>query len=234
MADKPIPRESLALISTHWPLITDPMKFVLRYAPAIRGYLQILLCHADDVDEVLQEFLLHVMQRGFSAEQIRRGRFRDYLIAAVRYRAWRYLRRKGSQELRSEVAARLRDDAAPFDADWLAGWRLCLLDRVWQKLEFKERHSPGNWYYSVLRLIAEHPGAKSRVLAERIGADPPMSAAAFRKQLSRARAAFAQILLDEVEKTLDPPTPETVMEELADLGLLEFVRPYLAGRGDAL
>src|SRR5262249_54449198 len=46
------PRESLALISTHWPSITDPMKFVIRYGPAIRGYLEVLLPTAADVDEV--------------------------------------------------------------------------------------------------------------------------------------------------------------------------------------
>jgi beta-N-acetylhexosaminidase len=45
-------REGLALISTHWPLITDPLKFVLRYASAIRAYMRYLLPPAADVDEV--------------------------------------------------------------------------------------------------------------------------------------------------------------------------------------
>ena len=55
MADLRQPREGLALISTHWPSITDPVKFVLRYAPAIRGYLQVLLPPAADADEILQD-----------------------------------------------------------------------------------------------------------------------------------------------------------------------------------
>jgi hypothetical protein len=58
VADLRQPRQGLALISTHWPLITDPMKFVLRYAPAVRAYLQVLLRQPADVDDVLQEILL--------------------------------------------------------------------------------------------------------------------------------------------------------------------------------
>src|SRR5947208_9420730 len=107
VADPRQPRASLALISTHWPLITDPMKFMLRYAPAIRGYLHALLPTAADVDEVLQEFLVTVLERGFAPERVR-GRFRDYLIATLRYRAWRYLRRKKTRPLDAEHAMQLQ------------------------------------------------------------------------------------------------------------------------------
>ena len=227
--DQRQPREGLALISTHWPLITEPSKFVLRYAPAIRGYLQILLPRSADVDEVLQDFLLSVVERGFTPDRIHRGRFRDYLIATVRYRAWRWLRRKQPRLLEAEQAERLQapKEASPEDADWLTGWRQCLLDRAWQTLEFKQRLSPGNWHYTALKLKTDHPDADSRTLAALVAATPPLSATSFRKQLSRARAAFARALVDEIERTLENPTPETVMEELADVGLLEYVRPYL-------
>jgi Sigma-70 region 2 len=223
------PRKSLALISTQWPLITDPMKFVLRYAPAIRGYLQVLLPGPADVDEVIQEFLLSVVERGFTPDRVRRGRFRDYLIATVRYHAWRYLRRKKPGPLSDEQAERLQapEQAAPGDSEWLADWRQCLLDRAWETLEFKQHRSAGNWHYTVLKLTTDHPKTDSRTLAAQVGADPPLSAAAFRKQLSRARAAFALALVEDVERTLERPTPEAVMEELAEVGLLEYVRPYL-------
>jgi RNA polymerase sigma factor (sigma-70 family) len=234
VADLRRPREGLAQISTHWPLVTDPMRFVLRYAPAIRGYLNVLLPRAEDVDEVLQEFLLGVVERGFTPDRVRRGRFRDYLIAMVRHHAWRHLRRKQPRPLSAEQAERLQapGQSAPEDAEWLAGWRQCLLDRAWETLESKERHSPGNWHYTALRLTTGHPDADSRSLAAQVAADPPLSAAAFRKQLSRARAAFARALVDEVERTLEKPTPDAVMEELAEVGLLESVRPYLTRRGD--
>src|SRR4051812_50174451 len=105
------------------------MKFVLRYAPAIRGYLQALLPQPADVDEVLQEFLLSVLEHGFRPERVRRGRFRDYLIATVRYCAWRYLRRKKPRPLSAEQAEGLRApaEAAPEDAEWLPDRRENLL-----------------------------------------------------------------------------------------------------------
>lgn len=229
MADLRQPRESLSHISTHWPLITDPVKFVLRYAPAIRGYLQVLLPQPADIDEVLQEFLVSVLDHGFAPDRVCRGRFRDYLIATVRYRAWRYLRRKKPKPLRTEQAERLLapEEDAPEDAEWLTGWRQCLLDRAWEALEYKQRQSPGNWHYTALKLTTDHPDADSKMLAAQVAADPPLSPVAFRKQLSRARAAFAQALVDEIERTLEKPAPEAVMEELADVGLLEYVRPYL-------
>ena len=34
------PRLGIDQISTRWSLIQDPVKFVMRYAPAIRRYLQ--------------------------------------------------------------------------------------------------------------------------------------------------------------------------------------------------
>jgi hypothetical protein len=221
--------EGLALISTHWPSITDPVQFVLRYAPAIRGYVQVLLDQPADVDEVVQEILLGVLERGFTPARIRRGRFRDYLIATVRYSAWRVRRCKRAAQLNAAQADGLLapPEAAREEAAWLADWRQCLLDWAWAALEFKQRHSPGNWHYTVLKLTADHPDANSTQLAAQVPADPPLSVVAFRKQLSRARAAFARALVDEVERTLEKPTPDAVMDELAEVGLLEYVRPYL-------
>jgi hypothetical protein len=223
------PPESLTHISTHWPVITDPTRFVLRYAPAIRGYLQALLPQASDVDEVAQEIVLGVLERGFTPQRVRRGRFRDYLIATVRYSAWRYLRRQKARTLSSGQAAGLPapEQAAHADATWLADWRQALLDWAWATLESKQRRTPDNWHYTVLKLTTDHPDADSKELALGVPANPPLSAGAFRKQLSRARAAFARALVDEVERTIQHPTPEAVLEELADVGLLEYVRPYL-------
>jgi hypothetical protein len=220
---------SLASISTHWPSISDPVKFVLRYAPAIRGYLHVLLPQPADIDEVLQDILLLVLEQGLSPDRVRRGRFRDYLIATVRYRAWRHRGRKQLRPLDLEQAEKLEapcQDAA-LSEEWLAGWRQCLLDRALDTLERKQRQSPGNWHYTVLKLATDHPDATSKTLAAQVAANPPLSTVAFRKQLSRARAAFARALFDEVVRTLEKPTPEAVLEELADIGLLAYVRPYL-------
>src|SRR5436190_16567444 len=81
-------------ITTRWSLITDPGHFVLRYAAAIRGYVLAILKNEHDAEEVIQEFLLRVCQKGFAPEQVTRGRFRDYLKSSVRNAALMLLRRR--------------------------------------------------------------------------------------------------------------------------------------------
>ncbi len=102
------------------------------------------------------------------------------------------------------------------------------MDRAWETLEFKQRHTPDNWHYTALKLTTDYPDADSKTLAARVGARPPLTAAAFRKQLSRAREAFARALVDDVEHTLEAPSPDKVLDDLAELGLLKYVRPYLS------
>src|SRR5262249_54204687 len=96
-------------------------------------------------------------------------------------------------------------------------------------LERHQRSAPGNLGYTVLRLTVDHPDANSRELAARAAerSGQPLSPEAFRKQLSRARRLFAELIAAEVRQTLDGATDQQVQDELADLGLLEYVRDYL-------
>src|SRR3954468_20417069 len=98
MSDAPLPKDrpraGIDQISTRWPLIQDPVKFVMRYAPAIQGYLSVFLKNPHDVEDVCQSFLLRVLERGVADERRLHGRFRDYLIAAVRNAALAHLRRR--------------------------------------------------------------------------------------------------------------------------------------------
>src|SRR5437667_10662164 len=97
-------------ISTHWPMINDPVQFVMRYGPAIQGYLSALIKDPHEVEEVAQNFLLRVLQTGFVQEGDLRGRFRAYLITAVKHAALSHLRKR--QPARADVAA-LQNVAAP-------------------------------------------------------------------------------------------------------------------------
>src|SRR5258708_33617057 len=87
-------RVGIDQISPRWPLIQDPVKFVMRYGPAIRGYLGVFLKNPHDVEDVCQAFLLRVIERGVVEEHRLHGRFRNYLIAAVRNAALAHLRRR--------------------------------------------------------------------------------------------------------------------------------------------
>src|SRR5690242_1576893 len=87
------PRSLLEQISTRWPLITDPLQFVLRYAPAVRRYLAALVKDPHDAEDVAQTFLMHIVDRPFTPERVPNGRFRDYLKAVLRNQAVTHFRR---------------------------------------------------------------------------------------------------------------------------------------------
>jgi RNA polymerase sigma-70 factor (ECF subfamily) len=218
-------------ITTHWHVVGDPLQFVMRYAAAVRRYVGALVKNPHDSEDVVQDFLLQTVRRPFTPEQIRRGRFRDYLKAVLRNAALTHFRRSahpaspGTDDLAS-IAAEV-DDAA--DREWLAEWRDCLLRRAWQALELHEQAAPEGLAYTVLRLTADCPEESSASLAARTAAltGRAVGVDAFRKQLSRARRHFAQMIVDEIRQTLEDSSAEDVMEELRDLGLMEFVRDFL-------
>jgi DNA-directed RNA polymerase specialized sigma24 family protein len=218
-------------ISTHWHVVGDPLQFVMRYAAAVRRYVGALVKDPHDSEDVVQDFLLRTVRRPFTPEQIRRGRFRDYLKAVLRNAALTHFRRSARLPMsRTDHLAGIAtkaDDAA--DRAWLAGWRECLLRRAWQALELHEQASPEGMAYTVLRLTADYPDEPSAALAARATAltGRVVGVDAFRKQLSRARRHFAQMIVDEIRKTLEEIRADYVMEELRDLGLMEYVRDFL-------
>lgn len=223
-------QERLPAISTQWSKLTDPGEFVMRYAPAIQGYLRALIGNDHDAEEVAQEFLLKVTGQGFGRLSADRGRFRDYLIAAVRNAALSHLRRKKTEarRLAGSMDRLPREEEA--DRTYRAEWQRCILDKAWRGLHRHERASPGNLSYTALKLAVEHPDEDSSALAERAGraGGAPIRADAFRKQLSRARRLFAELIFEEVRATLDVPDQAATEEELAEVGLMSYVKPYLA------
>jgi RNA polymerase sigma-70 factor (ECF subfamily) len=224
-------RSLLEEISTRWSLIANPLQFVLRYSPAVRRYLRAILRDSHDADDVAQTFLTRMVGRPFTPDRVSKGRFRDYLKAVLRNAAIDFFRQSGRAPTEaadlSRIAAPETEQAA--DRAWLAEWRSCLLERTWEGLDRIERESPESLAFTVLRLAVDHPDEDSPALAARASAmtGRPIRPEALRKQLSRARRRFAQILVDEIKKTLERPGAAEVVEELAHLELMEYVRDYL-------
>ncbi len=225
----PDPGRPLDQISTHWTLISQPNEFALRYLHTIQAYLTALLRNPQDAEEVLQEFMLGVLQRGFERASPDRGRFRHYLKVAVRNCALNWLRRRRVGVDVALLQDTLVDDQPSPEQHWRAGWRRCLLDKVWRELDRHERRSPGNHAFTVLRVVMDHPDENSPAQAARAAArlGKELKPEAFRKQVSRARRLFAGLLLEEVYQTLDQRDPVVAEEELLELDLLGLVRDYL-------
>jgi RNA polymerase sigma factor (sigma-70 family) len=203
-------------------------RLVLRYGKAVRSYLGGMLKNDPDADDVANEIMVKMLEGKFGAATSARGRFRDYLKAAVRNAALNFLRRKHPArrvELDTEELSGSRDD----EQAWLGDWRRCLLERTQQALKsFQDTH-PGNIYATLLDFLSAYPQDDSEQLAQRLQelTGQKFRADAVRKQISRARRKFAELLLEEVKRTLDDPTTQRIEEELIEVGLMPYVRDFL-------
>lgn len=232
----PVPESSqhswLTHISTRWPLISDPVQFVLRYAPAVRRYLRALVPNEADADDVSQDFLTHLVEHPFLPEQVRHGRFREYLKAVLRNFAMTHYRRQpspstGGNAIIAEFPG--PDETVAAEEAWVAEWRACLLDRALERLASAERRGRETYVHTVLVIQRDYSNEDSTALAARLSSlvGRPISASAYRKQLSRARRELARQIIDEVKQTLDEASAERIVEELCDLRLMELVRDFL-------
>jgi RNA polymerase sigma-70 factor (ECF subfamily) len=233
-------------LSTNWTLVFQTRagtpeeasraaaQLICRYAGAVHRYLLKALGDPDVAAELDQEFAVRFLRGHFRHGDPIRGRFRDYVKRAVQNLMKDYYRRKRpgrSLDSGIEEPAAPDEGLAQFDRQFLVSWRNDLLDRAWGALDERER-TTGHPYHTILRLRVDYPDLTSeeysRRLSEVLGR--PYSPGAFRQALQRARREYAHHLLGEVGASLDDPTPQAIEEELADLQLLEYCRPYLKPR----
>lgn len=229
------PPRALWQISTQWSQVNNPAHFVIRYAEALRRYLTGCLRDEHAAEDVLQQLLLQVTQRGFGNASPTVGRFRDYLLVVVRNAAHKHKRRAGrptdplTEVHADELADPRPDQRAALDEAWLHEWRSCLLKRALRALHAHEVETPGNLYHTVLQLKSEQPDTDQADLAAELSLRLGRSIThpAFRQTLKRARRHFALLLLHEVAGTLNAPSAADVEEELAALGLLSRIQQFL-------
>jgi RNA polymerase sigma factor (sigma-70 family) len=238
----------LSRISTIWTLLSDAQKslrtraddarlaLIQRYQGAAYRYLLGALRDPDAADELFQDFALRVMQGAFAGADPNRGRFRSYLKTMLYHLIIDYRRRQQRlpRSLQSTVPDPAQPDQATLDSDrqFLHSWRDEILARAWAALAEAQRNG-GQPFHSVLAFRAAHPDASSadmaRGLSEQLPAHP-FTEAGVRKALQRARAQFADLLLDDVAHSLGEHTPEQLEEELIELDLLPYCRSALRRR----
>jgi len=233
----PVPAKRLSrldAITTHWSRVDDLSYFVLRYELAVRKYLASLLKNPDAVQDVIHEVLLGILKRGLGQIKGNAGRFRDYLRTSLRHAVFQYWR-KQAKSTSAEAVPEDVVDAQPAPEDemdrvWLAQWRECLLDRTWKTYKhLQDQGKINNGFYTILKLAVDYPGMTSTALAAKAEAElqRPIRPDTYRQLLRRARRRFAELLRDEVARTLDDPTPEALVDEFIDLGMLDYMRDYI-------
>jgi RNA polymerase sigma-70 factor (ECF subfamily) len=123
---------------------------------------------------------------------------------------------------RHPPAAPRPNPAARGDPTFDAVWRQELLNQTWKALALREGH-PADPLYRVLRGRSEHPDWGHQRLAAWAG----LSGNAAHRVLHRALAAFAELLLEEVARTLGDPDEADLKRELTELQLLPYCRQAL-------
>jgi RNA polymerase sigma-70 factor (ECF subfamily) len=215
-------------ISTRWTAVNNPTLFVKRYGRAIRKYIATLIHDPNDAEEVEQEFMLRMVQKGFHTADSNKGKFRYYLITIVRNAAMQWLCRRNQVPLPIETLEHM-PVSEHSQLEWTSDWRKCILKAAWKSLDKYQKRTTNNLFCTVLRVSAQYESADSPMLAKMVSemTGQTLTPEAFRKQLSRARKRFADHIVQEVARTLIEPTLEGIKDELNCLDLMKYVEGYL-------
>ena len=206
-------------------------ELLVRYHEVVQRYFRAQIRDPYAADELYSNFALKLMQ---SDRLIRnadpgRGRFRHYLKAALRHMVIDYYRRKAG------------DPISPIDPDGIEGEGrdpvldpiVCreLLDKAWAALQAHDR-ATGQHHYPVLRCQSDNPELRSPQLADQLTArlGKTYTREGVRQALRRARAKFAELLLQEAERWLESPTLDELEAELAEMQLLQYCARALKER----
>jgi RNA polymerase sigma-70 factor (ECF subfamily) len=207
---------------------------LLRYYGAAFRYLVAMVRDAAVAEELAQEFAVRFMAGQYRQVHRERGRFRDFLKGCLRNLAHDHWRKQQEDQNRFAVDAGVEPAAPPEPEEsdsFEAAWREEVLARTWQALAKFEAES-GKPYCTVLRLKTEAPALRSEELAEQLSRllNKPQSAVAVRQTLHRARETFADLLLDEVGRTLPAADRDRLEEELIAVQMIDYCRKALDRR----
>ena len=232
----------LASISTQWTQLftahqdhgdaasAAQRELLLRYYAAVYRYLLGTLRDPAAAEELTQEFAVRFLRGDFKRADPQRGRFRDFVKTALRHLAQDHWRKQERAPVQLPSAGSGPGDLDVLGQPFLDGWREELLAQVWAALAEVERQS-GQPYHAVLRGKVE--GVRSAQLAARLSAErgKPFTEDGVRQVLHRARKKFAELLVQEVARSLQTSDPEELERELIELGLLDYCKSALPRRG---
>ena len=210
-------RSSVNLVrSSHsWTETESAAGFVLRYLAPMRKQLTAVMGSEAEADQALRILLTHLVSAGFGEHK--KGRLRDYLIKALRSCAKARLSEQGSEQEQKEKLAGVTHESK----EWMVMWRDCLLERAWRALERMEHQDRERPLYSVLWSSTLNSDASLDELAQAVQSRCGIKLDQVKLQQFKheAKAAFAQLLADEVVETLENPDKAAVKKEIQSLGM---------------
>lgn len=234
--------QRLSLIPTLWSLVRQAhqgsrdavnsarAQLLERYGGAIRRYLRKVLPDRHGADDVFQEFSLQLLRGNLRGADPERGRFRNFVKGTLFHLIGHHRKqqRRWPAHLPEDASELLAQPEADSERQFTESWRDEFLARAWTTLAESEAET-GQPFHTLLRFRADHPEIRAPHVAEQLALQlgRPFTAAGIRQILHRAREKFADFLLDEVTHALENPTLDELVQELADLGLLDYCRPIL-------
>jgi RNA polymerase sigma-70 factor (ECF subfamily) len=239
--------QRLSRITTLWGLVQDAhgeekervkdaqRALMEQYSGAIYRYLLGATRDTHAADELFQEFSLRFVRGDFRRANPEKGRFRDFVKTSLFHLIVDYQKKKRHQprEFSSDHEGPVVHPPEIMESDkkFLQSWRDELIDRAWSALAQCQRDS-GQPYYHVLRFRAENPDLSSPAMADRLSAQLKRSLTpeGVRQILHRARAKFAELLLDDLIQSLEGRGDEDIEQELIDLDLSSYCRPIMDKR----
>jgi DNA-directed RNA polymerase specialized sigma24 family protein len=238
---------SLPRLSTNWDLLNQAHRgeqdavveaqrlLMQRYCGAVYRYLLAKVRNADVAEELSQEFAVRFLRGDFRRADPARGRFRDFVKTSLFHLLADFYRARQAQPRRMESDMPVASPESPADElaekGFLTEWRTQLLNCAWSGLAAQEAET-GQPMHRVLRLRAEQPELGALQIAAKLTEEcgRPFTEVGVRQILHRARVKFADLLVEEVARTL-PTADETALhDELALLELLVYCRPALERR----
>lgn len=199
---------------------------VMRYSPAVRKYVGAMVRNNEQADDLAQDVMMRLMRGDFAGADPDRGRFRDLLKTAIRNMVRNHWDKSGRRAASDAGLDAVADSASEeLESVWVGAWQKTIIDQTFSRMLAEDGGKPGPGY-QLLKLRAEFPDATSDELAERLTkkSGKEFRADATRQLLKRTRARFVAFLLDEVRSGLDDESDERVQQELADLGLLAYLK----------
>jgi RNA polymerase sigma-70 factor (ECF subfamily) len=238
------PEPRLSQMTTQWTAVLEAhsgtpdqinpavSKLMCRYSGAVHRYFLKAVKDPSEAEELDQEFAIRFLRGDFRGCDPKRGRFRDYVKRAVQNMISDHFRRKKTSRMRNApMVDPARDDPelSRFDREFIVSWRNDLLERSWQALADLERTS-GQPYHTVLRFRVDHPELPSVKAAEQLSREigRQLTGGAVRQAVQRSRQKFVGFLVAEVLQSMDRPSQDELEEELGDLNLLHYCRPYMS------